>query len=176
VTLRWGVLGATSRIHRQRLRPAFGLAGQRIVAEASRRGDDLSAYGEVLADPAVDAVYIPLPNALHVERVARALEAGKHVLCEKPLTMTGPDTAALFTLAERAGRHLSEAFMWPHHPRAVRLGELVVGNLNAVLPEPHAWTPAERRSAAAFAGIVGQLLGLAARESVSATERNGRSG
>ncbi|MET0459102.1 MAG: Gfo/Idh/MocA family oxidoreductase [Ilumatobacteraceae bacterium] len=125
MTLRWGVLGATSRIHRQRLRPAFGLAGQRIVAEASRRGHDLSAYGEVVADPGVDAVYIPLPNALHSEWVARALDAGKHVLCEKPLTMTGLETAELFALAESAGRHLSEAFMWPHHPRAVRLGELV---------------------------------------------------
>ena len=100
--IRWGVLGATSRIHRQRLRPAFGLAGQRIVAEGSSRGDDLSAYDEVLADPDVDAVYIPLPNALHVEWVTKALEAGKHVLCEKPLTMSAADTEALFAAA--AGR------------------------------------------------------------------------
>ena len=119
--MRWGVLGVTSRIHRQRLRPAFGLSGQRIVAEASRRGDDLSPYMDVLADSDVDAVYIPLPNALHAEWVRRALEGGKHVLCEKPLTMSAADTEPLYATAEQCGRWLSEAFMWPHHPRAQRL-------------------------------------------------------
>jgi predicted dehydrogenase len=123
--LRWGVLGATSQIHRQRLRPAFDLAGQRIVHEASRRGEDLSAYDAVLADPDVDAVYIPLPNAMHAAWVMKALSAGKHVLCEKPLTMSGADTAALYKTAEATGRHLAEAFMWPHHPRAQRLVTLV---------------------------------------------------
>lgn len=120
-SLRWGVLGARSRIHRQRLRPAFGLAGQRIVAEASRRGEDTSSYGEVLTDPSVDAVYIPLPNQMHLEWVTNALEAGKHVLCEKPLTMAAAATAALYDAATQAGRHLSEAFMWPHHPRSQAL-------------------------------------------------------
>jgi predicted dehydrogenase len=127
VTLRWAVLGATSGIYRQRLRPAFGLAGQRIVAEASRRGEDTSPYAEPLADPDVDAVYIPLPNSLHVEWVTRALEAGKHVLCEKPLTLSGEETEGLYAVATGAGRHLSEAFVWPHHPRAQRLLELVAG-------------------------------------------------
>jgi predicted dehydrogenase len=121
----WGVLGATSRIHRQRLRPAFGLAGQRIVAEASRSGDDTAPYAEVLADPAVEAVYVPLPNSLHVEWVTRALEAGKHVLCEKPLTLSGRDTEALYATAVGAERHLSEAYVWPHHPRAQALMALV---------------------------------------------------
>ncbi len=121
MSLRWGVLGATSNIHRQRLRPAFALAGQRIVHEASRRGEDLSAYEAVLADPDVDAVYIPLPNAMHAAWVMKALSAGKHVLCEKPLTMAAADTAALYKTAEATGRHLAEAFMWPHHPRSQRL-------------------------------------------------------
>jgi D-xylose 1-dehydrogenase (NADP+, D-xylono-1,5-lactone-forming) len=131
--MRWGVLGATSRNHRQRLRPAFDLAGQRIVAEGSRRGDDLSEYTNVLADPDVDAIYITLPNSLHVEWVTKALEAGKHVLCEKPLTMSGADTVALYAVARAANRHLSEAYVWPHHPRAQRLLELVaVGELGRI--------------------------------------------
>jgi len=125
--MRWGVVGATSRIHRQRLRPAFGLAGQRIVAEASRRGDDLTPYLEVLTDPNVDAVYIPVPNFLHAELVQQALESGKHVLCEKPLTMSGEETERLFATAQQCGRWLAEAFMWPHHPRARQLRELVAG-------------------------------------------------
>jgi D-xylose 1-dehydrogenase (NADP+, D-xylono-1,5-lactone-forming) len=123
--IRWGVLGATSRSHRQRLRPAFALAGQRIVAEGSRRGDDFSEYANVIADPDVEAVYVPLPNSLHVEWVTKALEAGKHVLGEKPLTLSGADTEALYAAARAAGRHLSEAYVWPHHPRARRLLELV---------------------------------------------------
>jgi D-xylose 1-dehydrogenase (NADP+, D-xylono-1,5-lactone-forming) len=125
MSLRWGVLGATSRNHRQRLRPAFGLAGQRIVNEASRRGEDLSAYDEVIADPDVDAVYLPLPNVMHAAWVMKALTAGKHVLCEKPLTMSAADTAALYRTAASTGRHLAEAFMWPHHPRSQRLVALV---------------------------------------------------
>jgi xylose dehydrogenase (NAD/NADP) len=125
VSLRWGVLGATSRNHRTRLRPAFGLAGARIVHEASRRGDDVSAYDAVLADPDVDAVYITLPNALHAAWVMKALTAGKHVLCEKPLTMSAADSVALYETARGVGRHLSEAFVWPHHPRAQRLRDLV---------------------------------------------------
>ncbi|MGI9053879.1 MAG: Gfo/Idh/MocA family protein [Ilumatobacteraceae bacterium] len=123
--MRWGVVGATSRIHRQRLRPAFGLAGERIVAEASRRGDDLAPYREVLTDPDVDAVYIPLPNFLHADVIQQALESGKHVLCEKPLTMSGEETDRLYAVAQGCGRWLSEAYMWPHHPRARRLCELV---------------------------------------------------
>jgi D-xylose 1-dehydrogenase (NADP+, D-xylono-1,5-lactone-forming) len=125
--MRWGVIAATSAVHRKRMRPAFGLSGQRIVAEASRRGDDLSKYTEVLGDPNVDAVYIALPNFLHPLWVRRALEAGKHVLCEKPLTMAGPETERLYAIAEQCDRYLSEAYMWPHHPRSQRLRELVAG-------------------------------------------------
>jgi predicted dehydrogenase len=132
------VLGATSRNHRQRLRPAFALAGQRIVAEGSRRGDDYTEYSNVLADPDVDAVYITLPNSLHVEWVVKALEGGKHVLCEKPLTMSGADTEAVFAAARAAGRHLSEAYVWPHHPRAHRLLELVAAGELGRIQSHHA--------------------------------------
>jgi predicted dehydrogenase len=136
--IRWGVLGATSRIHRQRVRPAIDLAGQRIVAEGSSRDGDLSAYTEVLADPNVEAVYVPLPNSMHVEWVTKALEAGKHVLCEKPLTMAAADTEALYAAARAAGRHLSEAYAWPHHPRAQRLLELVAAGVLGGLESHHA--------------------------------------
>ena len=126
-SLRWGVIGATSRIHRQRLRPAMSLAGQRIVAEASRKDGGTEAYDVLVTNPSVDAVYIPLPNSLHAEWVTKALEAGKHVLCEKPLTMSAAETAALYERAAAAGRYLSEAYMWPHHPRSQALLALAAG-------------------------------------------------
>ena len=94
------------------------------------------SYEALLADPEVDAVYVPLPNSLHVEWSIRALEAGKHVLCEKPLTRRPEEAEAAFDAAERAGRVLAEAFMWRHHPQARRLRELVarraIGELRLV--------------------------------------------
>jgi D-xylose 1-dehydrogenase (NADP+, D-xylono-1,5-lactone-forming) len=83
------------------------------------------SYEDVLADPDVEAVYIPLPNALHVEWSVRALEAGKHVLCEKPLSRHPRDVARAFDAADSAGRVLAEAFMWRHHPQAKRLVDLL---------------------------------------------------
>ena len=81
----------------------------------------------LLADPDVDAIYNPLPNALHVEWSIRALEAGKHVLCEKPLTRHPADVDRAFDIAEREGRVLAEAFMWRHHPQVARARELLDG-------------------------------------------------
>jgi len=94
------------------------------------------SYEALLADPGVDAVYIPLPNSLHVEWSRRALEAGKHVLCEKPLTDRPDDARALFDLAERNGLVLAEGFMYRHNPQTRRLEELVrkeaIGRLQLV--------------------------------------------
>ena len=85
------------------------------------------SYEALLADPDVDAVYISLPNGPHVEWSIRALEAGKHVLCEKPLTRHPVDVERTFDAADRAERLLMEAFMWRHHPQTHRLAELVHG-------------------------------------------------
>jgi predicted dehydrogenase len=94
------------------------------------------SYEAVLADPDVDAVYVALPNALHVEWATRALEAGKHVLVEKPFSTRPEEVEATFDLAERTGLVLMEAFMYRHQPQAKRLKELVdegaIGELRLV--------------------------------------------
>ena len=94
------------------------------------------SYDELLADPEVDAVYVALPNALHVEWSIRALEAGKHVLCEKPMGRDPDAVARAFDVAERAGLVLMEAFMYRHHPQIKRARELLdegaVGELRLV--------------------------------------------
>jgi xylose dehydrogenase (NAD/NADP) len=102
---------------------------ERARAEAYARERGLErAYGgfdELLADPDVDAVYVALPNALHVEWAIRALEAGKHVLSEKPLTRDPQEAERAFDAAERTGRILMEGFMYRHHPQTKKLAQLV---------------------------------------------------
>ncbi|MFN8022346.1 MAG: Gfo/Idh/MocA family oxidoreductase [Acidimicrobiales bacterium] len=117
--LRWGVLGASSRMYRTRiLGPMQASDRHVVVAEASRDASGSEQpYADLLARPDVDAVYVPLPNLGHKPWVLAALEAGKHVLCEKPLTMSAADTDEVYEAAASAGRALVEAYMWPHHPR-----------------------------------------------------------
>jgi len=137
MTLRLGLL-STARINGAVLAGAAATDAVEVAAVASRdhaRAEAYAAehgiarahgsYEALLADPDVDAVYVSLPNSLHVEWSIRALEAGKHVLCEKPLTRRPADAEAAFGAAERAGRILAEAFMWRHHPQALRLQELL---------------------------------------------------
>ena len=125
--MRWGVLGGGSRIYAKSLAPAFAAAGHEVVALARRDGASFAPYDELLRQDDVESVYIPLPNDMHAEWIHRALDAGKHVLCEKPLTLSPQHTAEVFDHAEAAGRVLLEAYMWPHHPRARRLLELASG-------------------------------------------------
>ena len=146
--LRWGLL-STARINDAILEGARGTEAAEVVAVASRdagRAQEYAAehglerwhgsYEALLADPEVDAIYNPLPNSLHVEWSVAALEAGKHVLCEKPLTRRAADAEAAADAAERAGRVLVEAFMWRHLPQTRRLRELLdegaIGRLRAI--------------------------------------------
>ena len=136
-TVGWGVL-STATINDKVLAGAAKASHVDVLAVASRdaaRADAYArergierAYGSyeaLLADPDVEAVYISLPNSLHVEWSIRALEAGKHVLCEKPLSRHPDDVERAFDAAERAGRVLMEAFMYRHNPQTKRLVELV---------------------------------------------------
>jgi predicted dehydrogenase len=146
--MRWGLL-STANINRKLLGGAQETDEAAVVAVASRdrsRAEGFArehgierahgSYEALLEDLEVDAVYNPLPNSLHVPWTVRALEAGKHVLCEKPLTRRPAEAEQAFAAAERAGRVLEEAFMWRHHPQALRLRALldegVVGRLRMV--------------------------------------------
>jgi len=146
--MRWGLL-STANINRKLLAGAEGTSEATVTAVASRDGSRAeafarehgietahSSYEALLEDPEVDAVYIPLPNSLHVPWTVRALEAGNHVLCEKPLTRRPAEAEEAFAAAEQAGRVLEEAFMWRHLPQTHRLRELLdegaIGRLRMV--------------------------------------------
>jgi predicted dehydrogenase len=134
MTLRWGILGASSKIYRKALLPVFEASPlHEVVAEASRSGQDETPYGDVLTRSDVDAIYIPLPNHIHASWIVRALEAGKHVLCEKPLTLTLAESEQIFAAAETTDRWLIEAYTWPHHPRSQRVLELAATGALAYL-------------------------------------------
>jgi predicted dehydrogenase len=135
--IRWGIL-STARIAQRVVDGARLSEGAQIVAVGSRDLARAQAYADehgiarahgsyedLLADPEVDAVYIPLPNSMHVPWSVRALEAGKHVLSEKPLTRHPAQVDEAFDAADRAGRVLMEAFMWRFHPQTEELVRLV---------------------------------------------------
>jgi D-xylose 1-dehydrogenase (NADP+, D-xylono-1,5-lactone-forming) len=147
--VRLGLL-STARINEAILRGAAGTERVSIVAVASRdrkRAEEYArthgierahgSYEALLEDEDVEAIYISLPNSLHIEWSLRALVAGKHVLCEKPLDRRLDRVEKAFDAAENAGRVLMEAFMYRHHPQTRRLEEVVssgqIGELRFVL-------------------------------------------
>ena len=126
--LRWGLLG-TARINRAVIPVIRESSHCTLEAVASRTIDHareyaaqwsipraIGSYEALLDDPAVDAIYIALPNSLHAEWTVRALDAGKHVLCEKPLALSVAEVDEIARAARRAGRVATEAFMYRHHP------------------------------------------------------------
>jgi predicted dehydrogenase len=134
--LRWGLLG-TARINRALIPALRASERSELAAVASRERDKGAAYArqwgiprvlgyeEMLADAAIDVVYVPLPNSLHAEWTARAARAGKHVLCEKPLALTVEEVDAVAAAARASGVVVAEAFMYRHHPQTRRVKELV---------------------------------------------------
>ncbi len=136
--IRFGILGC-ARICRRGMIDGIRSSGMaELAAIASRRGETARAwaaeysipraydsYEALLADRAIDAVYVPLPNDQHAEFTIQAAAAGKHVLCEKPLARTVDEGAQMAAACRRHGVILMEAFMWRHHPRVRRTSELI---------------------------------------------------
>lgn len=141
--IRWGIIGCAG-IAKHSVIPGIQKSETGEVAAIASRGlnkvkqtaEELTiptAYGsyeELLADPTIEAVYIPLPNHMHKEWVIRAAEAGKHVLCEKPLALTAQEAQEMAAACEKAGVVFAEAFMYRYHPRyniihdIIRSGEI----------------------------------------------------
>lgn len=144
--VRWGILGAAN-FAKEHMGPAIHAAkGAELAALATSSPEKAAgfqafapgltvhdSYDALLADPSIDAVYIPLPNHLHVEWTIKALEAGKHVLCEKPIAMASDEFDAMIAARDKAGLLAAEAFMIVHHPQFIRARELVqegaIGNV-----------------------------------------------
>jgi len=147
--LRWGVL-STANIGLKKVIPAMqrgqyasiAAIASRDLAKAKKAAADLdipTAYGsyeELLADPSIDAIYNPLPNQLHVPWTIKAAEADKHVLCEKPLSLTVAEAESLLAVRARTGVKIGEAFMVNYHPQWLRLRELLdegrIGQLRSI--------------------------------------------
>jgi predicted dehydrogenase len=146
--LNWGLL-STAHINRALITPLRASTRNRLAAVASRSEATAQAYAAewkiersfgsyeaLLNDPQIDVIYNPLPNHLHAEWTIKALEAGKHVLCEKPMGLTPAEVDAMADAAAKSGRVLAEAFMYRHHPQTLQVKELVqngtIGRLQAV--------------------------------------------
>ena len=136
--LRFGILGAARIAPLALIQPAKRVAEAEVVAVAARDGVKArvfaakhgirrvhDSYDALLADPEIDAIYNPLPNGLHCLWTIRALRAGKHVLCEKPIASNASEAQQMADAARETGRALVEAFHWRYHPLAKHLKDLV---------------------------------------------------
>ncbi|WP_341366533.1 Gfo/Idh/MocA family oxidoreductase [Yoonia sp. BS5-3] len=138
--LRWGILGA-SNFARKHMGPAIHAAkGAELAALATSSPEKAAgfqafapglivhdSYEALLADPSIHAVYIPLPNHLHVAWTLKALEAGKHVLCEKPMALEADAFDQIIAARDRTGKLAAEAFMIVHHPQFIEARKLLQG-------------------------------------------------
>ena len=135
--LKWGLL-STARINSALIPPLRASQRNRLLAVASRTQESAEAYARqwdiprahgsyeaLLADPEIDVIYNPLPNHLHAEWSVKAVEAGKHVLCEKPLALSVREVDIMQAAASKHGRVITEAFMYRHHPQTLKVQELV---------------------------------------------------
>jgi predicted dehydrogenase len=164
--LRWGLLG-TARINHSLIPSLRATKRNQLVAVASRsleKAQDYArtwkipiAYGSyeaLLDNPDIDVVYIPLPNHLHAEWAIKAAAAGKHVLCEKPLALSELEVDQIITAARTHHVHITEAFQYRHHPRTLKVKELIdageIGELRYIQgsfsyplnrPEDYRWNP-----------------------------------
>jgi predicted dehydrogenase len=136
--VRWGVLG-NAKFAREQMAPAIHMAENAELAAlgTSKPGQATGwdfcpglkqmTYADLLADPTIDAVYIPLPNHLHVEWTLKAIAAGKHVLTEKPIALQASEIDTLIAARDASGLLVAEAYMIVHHPQWIRARELVQG-------------------------------------------------
>ncbi len=148
--LRWGLI-STAGINSALISPIGVSARSKLVAVASRslgRAQEYArewniptahgGYENLLADPDVDVIYNALPNTLHTEWTVKAADAGKHILCEKPLSITVEDVDRMVDAAERNGVVLFEAYMYRHHPQTLKVQELVqqraIGEVRVIRP------------------------------------------
>ncbi|MCK6539015.1 MAG: Gfo/Idh/MocA family oxidoreductase [Anaerolineales bacterium] len=135
--LNWGLL-STARINRALIPPLQVSKRNQLLAVASRSQETADLYAKekkiaraygsyeaLLADPDIDVIYNPLPNHLHAEWTIKAVEAGKHVLCEKPLALSVDEVDAIKAAAHQHGRVVAEAFMYRHHPQTLKALEIV---------------------------------------------------
>jgi D-xylose 1-dehydrogenase (NADP+, D-xylono-1,5-lactone-forming) len=135
--LKWGLL-STAKINRALITPLRISARNKLAAVASRSQATADAYAKewripkahgsyeaLLADPEIDVIYNSLPNHLHAEWTIKALEAGKNVLCEKPMALTVAEVDAIAAAAQRTGKIVAEAFMYRHHPQTLKAKEIV---------------------------------------------------
>ena len=140
--LRIGCLGAARIAPAAVINPARSVTGVEVTAVAARDHDRARAfaakhgvakthgsYDALLADPDIDAIYNPLPNGLHAEWTLKAIEAGKHVLCEKPFTANAVEAQMVVDAAAKSGLTVMEAFHWRYHPLAARMLEIVRDDL-----------------------------------------------
>jgi D-xylose 1-dehydrogenase (NADP+, D-xylono-1,5-lactone-forming) len=146
--LRWGLL-STAKINQALITPLRASSRNRLTAVASRSQASAQAYAAewkierafgsyeaMLADPEIDVIYNSLPNHLHTEWTIKAMQAGKHVLCEKPMGLSTAEVDAIAEASQKTGKVVAEAFMYRHHPQTLKVKELVdqgsIGKLQAL--------------------------------------------